>query len=97
MENSVFQRGTTLQPFSMVVGPILASIHSSYVVINRHTILLKSPLCAVEVTFKIFACFKLQLFQSQCMWVALFNIHEESTNQIMTLPNVVSLIETLKV
>jgi len=102
MENSAFQKGTTLQLFPMIVGPTLATIHSSYVVINRRPILLESPLRAVEVAFKIFHALNCSYpIQSQRMWVvlsvALFNIHEESTTQIMTLPDVIRLVEILKV
>lgn len=102
MENTIFQRDTTLQPFPMVVGPTLTSIHSSYVVINRRPILLESPLRAVEVTFKIFHALNCSYpIQSQRMWVvlsaALFNIYDESTIQIMTSSDAVRLIETLQV
>lgn len=101
MENSAFQRGTIIQPFPMVVSPTLASIHSSYVVINRRPILLESPLRSVEVAFKIFHALNCSYpIQSQRMWVvlsvALFNVHD-SNNHIITMPEVARLIEALKV
>lgn len=102
MENSAYQRGTTVQPFPMVVGPTLTSIHSSYVVVNRRPILLESPLRAVEVAFKIFHALNCKYpIQSQRMWVVLsitlFNIYEESDSHIITLPEVARLLEALKV
>lgn len=102
MENSAFQRGTTLQSFPLVVGSTLTSINSSYVVINRRPILLESPLRAIEVAFKIFHALNCSYsIQSQRMWVVLsvvlFNIHEELATHITTLPDIARLIETLKV
>lgn len=102
MRNTAIQHGTTLQPFPLVVGPTLAKINSSYLVIDGTQILVESPLRALEITFKTYhALYCNYPIQSERLWVVLektlFKIDEDWETEALNNAEILRLIDVLKV
>lgn len=97
-------KGIPVQPFPLVVGPTLNSIHSSYFVIDGVPLILETPLRALEVTFKSYHAFHSSYpLQSSRVWIvlqeALFGV-EINTNEELVIarrPEVNRLTKILKV
>ena len=101
MRKAASQRGTTIQPFPLVVGPSLTSKITSYLIIDGNPILLETPLRALEVTFKAYHSLYCKYpIQSERLWAVLaktlFKIDEIWHTEVFTNPEVLRLVEVLK-